>query len=289
MKQARRRKRQFDQLATPEGVRLLLDELRKAAPGLIPIEEERVISLLNSARYHQKARGADSAKGRPSQWTSNELKEVTTVLRALLDHETDGRVSLQTFIGQHLRLLTYPPEVANALQLGQINKQEASSLARLTGERLATTEVEAQQLRLELLNAHLATHGSQNQLREKVKEVLGENSLFSRETLALGMQKTDSLLEFNRQDVKHVFFETMRDLFYAIRMLNPADLKDEDIVEFMNAADSLSNTLKAIELRITQRQSKRIPAPDSTSIVEDSKEIQIVTDPLTGQVTYKFR
>ena len=224
MRQARRRQRQFDPLATPDGVRNLLEQLRKTAPSLIPADETRLISLLNAARYLEKRPHTKSPRGRPSKWSPEELSEAITLLRDLLDRATGGRVSLQTFIGQHLPLLAYPREIAKALQCGEINKQEAVALARLTADRLQTTEVEANEIRLTLLQTHLANYGSQNQLRVRVKEIIGESSFFSREALALGMLKTDSLLEFNHQDVKHVFFETMRDLFYAIRTLNPEDI-----------------------------------------------------------------
>lgn len=289
MRQARRRQRQFDPLATPDGVRNLLEQLRKTAPSLIPADEKRLISLLNAARYLEKRPHTKSPRGRPSQWSPEELSEAITLLRDLLDRATGGRVSLQTFIGQHLPLLVYPREIANALQCGEINKQEAVALARLTADRLQTTEAEANEIRLTLLQTHLATHGSQNQLRERVKEILGESSFFSRETLALGMLKTDTLLEFNHQDVKHVFFETMRDLFYAIRTLNPEDILEQDIAEFMSAADVLTNTLRTIELRVTQRKTRELPTSDAKTGTETDQEISILTDPQTGQVTYKFR
>lgn len=286
MRQARRR--QYDPWATPEGVRKLLHQLRQAAPGLIPGDEKRLISLLNAIRYLEKSPPTKSSRGRPSQWSAAELSEVSTLLRELLSRETGGRVSLQTFIGQHLPLLTYPAEIANALQRGEINKQEAGSLGRITADRLQTTELEAMEVRRSLLKAHLAALGSQNQLRERVKEILGETGFFSRETLNLGIQKTDSLLEFNRQDVKHVFFETMRDLFYAIRTINPEDVQEEDIAEFMTAADVLTNTLRKIEQRVALRKPKDAGALKMNFQPETDQQIEIITDPQSGQVTYKF-
>lgn len=289
MKSTRKRTRQFDPLATPKGVQKIFEQLRVTAPNLIPTKDDELISLLNAARYLKKRPAHASHRGRPSQWPPEVLNEAVTILRSLLEKETNGRVSVQTFIGQHLALLAYPLEIANALSGGQINKQEAASLARLTAERLQVAEEEARHLRLALLKAHLETFESQNQLRHKIKEMLGETTLFSRETLALGMQKSDSLLEFNRLDVKHIFFETMRDLFYAIRTLNPEELLDDDIAEFMRAADSLSDTLKGIEQRIAKRKlpssQTRNPQPPSNS----SQQLEIIKDPLTGNVTYKFR
>lgn len=286
---ARRRPRQFDPLTTQAGVRKFLEQLRETAPSIFPAEDESLISLLNAARYLNKRPTQTTQRGRPSQWAPETLSEAITVLRKLLERETNGRISVQTFIGQYLGILTYPNEIANALSSGQINKQEAASLARLTAERLQMTEEEVHQLRLELLKAHLDSQGSQNQLRNKVKEVLGENAFFSRETLAVGLQKSDSLLAFNRLDVKHIFFETMRDLFYAIRTLQPEELLDEDVAEFMSAADSLSNTLKGIEQRIAKRKVRPGQLVETQPTSNSTQRLEITKDPITGKVTYKFR
>ncbi|MBI1766481.1 MAG: hypothetical protein HYR56_34170 [Acidobacteria bacterium] len=283
-----RRQRQFDHLATPAGIRSVLKQLGEAAPNLIPTDENQLISLLNAVRYSLRKPQAGSHRGRPSHWSLEQIEQAKASLHTILERETKGRVSLQTFISQHLRHLTYPPEVVEALHDGKINKQEATALARLDGDRLQITKEQAQLLRQELLKSHLNAQGSQNQLRTRIKELLGENNLFTRETLALGMMKTDSLLELNRQDVKHVFFETMRDLFYAIRNLKPEDLRDEDITDFMEAADVLANRLKTIELRILQRRHHSKQQFENTSTPQQKGKLKIFTDPDTGQVTYKF-
>src|SRR5262245_54383046 len=106
MKTARRRQRTFDRLATQEGVRALLRQLREALPNLIPTTEAQLISLLNAIRHAERSTGTNSTKrGRPSHWRRDHLRQVATVLRELLERETQGRVTLLTFIGQHLRLL----------------------------------------------------------------------------------------------------------------------------------------------------------------------------------------
>ncbi len=288
MKNNLRRQRQFDPLATPEGVRQVLAKLRAISPTIFPENEEAMCSLLNAARYVEKKPLANSTRGRPNLWPPEVLSEAIALLRELLTRETNGRVSTQTFIGQHLRLLSFPPEIANALHLGQINKQEAAALARLSAERLQLAEEKARELRIGMLKTHAEMQGSQNQLRNKVKEVLGEVSVFSRETLALGVQKSDSLLEFDRLDVKHIFFETMRDLFYAIRTLNPDDLTDEDISAFMYSADSLSNTLKGIDLRVTRRKTQPHASSNDKTDRNQNQPVEVITDPVSGQVIYKF-
>lgn len=289
MKTARRRQRTFDHFATPAGVRTLLRKLREAAPDLIPATEKQAISLLNATRHAERSPSAGlTSRGRPRLWQTDHLSQVAVHLRQLLDRETQGRVSPQTFIGQHLRLLNYPAEVAAALQSGEINKQEALALSRLTAEKLQTTEAEAERMRLELLRAHLDARGSQNQLRERVKALLGENAVVSTETLALGLLKSDALLEVKAEDIRHVFFETMKELFYAIRRFEPTDLNEEDIEEFMAAADILTNTIHTIEQRITQRKSLKRAAPGFATNPALEHPVEIITDSTTGQIIYKF-
>ena len=289
MKTARRRQRSFDQFATPDGVRDMLRKLCQTAPDLVPTAEKQAISLLNAIRHAERNPDLSSTKrGRPRHWQTEHLLQVAAHLRALLDRETQGRVSLSTFVGQHLRLLAYPEEVAAALQKAEINKQEALALSRITAEKLQTTEAEARQMRLDLLRSHLDAQGSQNQLRARVQELFGENALVSTETLALSLIKSDALLEVNAEDIRHVFFETMKELFYAIRKFESDDLKEEDIEEFMAAADSLTNTIHAIKLRIAQRKSPKHIALGFSQSTKIEHPIKIVKDPNTGRITYQF-
>jgi hypothetical protein len=144
--------------------------------------------------------------------------------------------------------------VATALERGQINLQEATLLARLTHERLQSDARGARTIRQQVLKAHLEARGSQNQSRVRVREMLGESALITNETLAAGVRKADALLTVALEDVRHIFFETMKELFYALRSFNPDDLDEADIDEFMAAADLLSNTIHSIERRVWERR-----------------------------------
>lgn len=62
--------------------------------------------------------------------------EAASQLRGILERETSGRVSVNSFIGQYVPLLNFPSDVVNALSRGEINLHEAAQLARLTPERL---------------------------------------------------------------------------------------------------------------------------------------------------------
>jgi len=85
---------------------------------------------------------------------------VANHLRSLLNRETQGRISLNSFIGLYLRVLIFPSDVKEALVAGKINLFEAAQLARLTPERISVSPNEARDRRVELLRAHLMAHGS---------------------------------------------------------------------------------------------------------------------------------
>lgn len=284
----KRRQRNIDSLASPLAIRALLAQLQVAAPEHFPTIEKDQIALLNALRYAQVKGSKRTPQGRPSPWQSATLNAVSEKLQRILAEQTGGRVSLQTFICQYLPLLNYPPDILDALSQGDLNRQEALSLARLSAKRLQTSEAQARKLRQQLMRNHLLAQGSQNQLRQRVQEMLGQSSLLSRETLALGVMKADALLEVDADDVKHIFFETIKDLFYAIRDLEPDDLQDADIAAVMQAADSLSNTLRSInqrKLKPVERYSSQ--TFDSQNQTTESN-VQLQEDPATGFLIYQF-
>jgi hypothetical protein len=113
--------------------------------------------------------------GRPSRWPREKSMEAASQLRGILERETRGRVSVNSYIGQYVLLLNFPSDVVNALPRSEINLQEAAQLARLTNERLRCSPREAFSRRAEALRQHLAVQESQTCLRTRVKELLGES------------------------------------------------------------------------------------------------------------------
>lgn len=182
--------------------------------------------------------------------------EAAGQLRAILERETSGRVSLNSFIGQYLPILEFPSEVTCALSKGEINLHEATQLSRLTPERLDCTPAAAKASREEVLRAHLLAHGSQNSLRARVKEILGEVETVTSQQMTSVVQKADELLEIDPSDKRHFFYEEMKRLFYAMREIRPEDIDDESLDQFMAAADQLSNAIYVIELRRRRQQQK---------------------------------
>jgi hypothetical protein len=116
------------------------------------------------------------------------------------------------------------------------------------------TSAKARAVRAEVLRVHLLSQGSQNSLRERVKEILGEVVSVSTEQMANVVQKVDELLEIDPSDKRHLFYEEMKRLFYAMREIQPEDVDDESLDQFMAAADQLSNAIYSIELKRRKKQ-----------------------------------
>jgi hypothetical protein len=177
-------------------------------------------------------------------------------LRSILDRETSSRVSVNSFTGQYLPILYFPADVTLALAEGSVNLSEAAQLVRLTPERLNCPPAEARQQRRELLRAHLAVQGSQTRLRARVKEMLGESKAneVSSEAMATVLAKADELLEVDPSDSRHIFWEEMKRIFFAMREIELEDLNEEVLSQLMDVVDELSNALNRVE----QLRAKRL-------------------------------
>jgi hypothetical protein len=174
-----------------------------------------------------------------------------------LERETQGRVSVNSFIGQYLPLLLFPSDVTDALASGRINLQEAAQLARLTPQRLDCSPRIARDRRAELLLSHVAVQGSQTRLRTRVRELLGESvGPDIPGGLASVVSVVDELLDVDPSDARHMFWEEMKRLFFAMCEVEPEDLDDETMDDFLKAVDQVSNVLQRIERKRRLRERK---------------------------------
>lgn len=250
MRATRRRSRTPDPLADPSAVRALCKKLRERLPDLIPTSEKQLIRFLYAVRHVERRPASDTQRGRPGRWPREELMKAASQLRGILERETSGRVSLNSFTGQYLSILEFPSDVTDTLCSGQINLQEAAQLARLTPERLNCSPRAARERRAEVLQSHLAVQGSQTRLRARVKELLGETKQPEiSEGLTTVVTKVDELLEVDPADTRHMFWEEMKRLFFAMREIEPEDLDEETMDEFLQAMDGVSNVIYRIEKR----------------------------------------
>ena len=259
MRATRRRQRIPDSLATPEVVRAVCQNLRERMPDLIPSSEKHLLRFLYAVRHVERRPATDTKRGRPPRWPREKLLEAAAQLRAILERETSGRVSLNSFTGQYLPLLQFPSDVTDALTAGRINLQEAAQLARLTPRRLDCSPQEARARRGEVMCQHLAVQGSQTRLRVRVKELLGEaeRTEVSSGAMAAVVMKVDEMLEVDPSDARHLFWEEMKRLFYAMREIEPEDLDEETMDDFLAAIDGVSNVLFRVERRRQERHKRR--------------------------------
>jgi hypothetical protein len=217
-------------------------------PDVIPSYEKKLIRFLYAVRHIERRPTTDTQRGRPPQWPREKLVEAASHLRGLLERETRGRVSVNSFIGQYLPLLLFPSDVTDALASGRINLHEAAQLARLTPERLNCSARSARDQRAELLVSHLAVQGSQTRLRARVREMLGESIEPNISGgLASVVSVVDELLYVDPSDARHMFWEEMKRLFFAIREIEPEDLDEKTMEDFLKAMDQISNVLQRIE------------------------------------------
>jgi hypothetical protein len=255
MRATRRRQRTPDTLASPDSVRAVCDQLRARLPDLIHKSEKELLRFLYAVRHVERRPVTDTRRGRPGRWAREDLLKAAGELRAILGRETSERVSLSSFIGQYLPILHFPADVTDALSSGDLNLQEAAQLARLTAERLNCPVQTARVRRREIVQAHLAVHGSQTRLRSRVKELLGETHEMeiSSKSMASVVEKIDEMLEIDPADTRHMFWEEMKRIFFAMREVEPEDLDDEIMEEFLSAMDGVSNVLHRIEKRRRER------------------------------------
>ena len=254
MRSSRRRARKPDPLSSSVAVRAILNQLRERCPDTIPSSDRRLLKMLEAIRHIERRSATDTKRGRPARWDRKQLLEVGSHLRAILQRETSGRISLSSFIGQYLRILSFPADVTTALEHSDINLQEAAQLARLTPAHLDCSAQKAFSIRAEILRTHLAARGSQNALRVRIKEILSEVVDLTTEQMTDVVEKADLLLEIDPSDKRHIFYEQMKLLFYAMRDVQPEDLDDESIDKILAAADQLFSVIGAVEMKRKQRE-----------------------------------
>src|SRR5215207_1076663 len=155
MRANRRRQRKPDPLAHPEAIRAVFGSLRNLLPNVIPQSEKHLIKLLNAVRNVERHSASDTKRGRPSRWKRTDLIQVANHLRFLLERETQGRVSLNSFISLYVRSLDDPSDSVEALDASDINLFEATKLSRLTAERMNMISGKARELRGEIIRAHM--------------------------------------------------------------------------------------------------------------------------------------
>jgi hypothetical protein len=256
----RRRKRQTDLLASPGAVRSVLDEWVARCPSLARFSELRRRKLLHALRHLETYSATETRRGRPAHFDGELMKEAGRHLKAILERETGDRISLQTFVGHYVPILDWPEDVVQALGRGEISRLEAAQTARLTAERLGVREREAARIRREIVANHSRAQGSQTALREKVREALGELTIVTSEKMTAAVERVDDLLRVDPGDRRHLFYEQMKDFFFALREIQPEEIDDSALDLLVERADALMEVVFAI------RRRRKPPSPQSLRV-----------------------
>jgi len=249
-----RRQRKQDDLANPAAVRALLGEMQERCPALADFNERKLRKLLLAVRHQETYPATATKRGRPTNFVRGLIEETSRQLKAILSRATDGRISVQTFVGHYLPLLDWPEDVVASLVRGELSRLEAAQVARLTSGRLGVKEREAKKVRAEIIAGHIRAQGSQNALREKVCEALGELTMVTSEKMTLAVQQVDELLEVNPNDRRHLFYEQMKDFFFALRDIQPDEIDDATLDLLVRRADELMEVIHSIYRRRKQRE-----------------------------------
>jgi hypothetical protein len=203
--------------------------------------------MLRAARHIQRYSASDTKRGRPSHWKREDLLKVATSLNGILERETSSHISMASFVDHYLRVLDFPADVIEALNIGEINLFEAAQLARITAERIGSPSSQARHTRAELLSTHLQTKESGPRLRRRVNELLRDSSVE-----AGGGEVTDAELnleDFDPYDPTHLFWDQIKQLGFALRDIRPEDVNDEEIDELLKASEPVLTILARIQRR----------------------------------------
>src|SRR5215475_12693257 len=101
--------------------------------------------------------------------------------------------------------------LCEALENGEVTRLEAAQLARLVPERLDVKPKKALAIRQEVLSNHLKMLGSQTQLRRRVAELVGDETIMTSENMAAAVSQVDDLLTVEEDDRRHLFYEQMKE------------------------------------------------------------------------------
>lgn len=250
----RRRQRQNDNLASPMAVQTILAELKERCPALSAFNDRKLRKCLLAVRHLETYPATETKRGRPSDFDRDLLQDASRHLKAILERETGGRISIQTFIGHYLPILDWPEDVIAALKPGELTRLEAAQVARITADRLGVKPREARTIRDEIISNHIRSGGSQTALREKVREALGELTLVTSEKMTEAVERVDDLLRVDPSDRRHLFYEQMKDFFFALRDIQPDEIDDATLDTLVERADGLMEVIHVIQLRRKQKE-----------------------------------
>jgi hypothetical protein len=122
----------------------------------------------------------------------------------------------------------------------------------LQPERRDVKPKKALAIREEILSNHLKMQGSQTQLRRRVAELLGAETIVTSENMMAAVRQVDDLLTVAEDDRRHLFYEQMKEFFFAMRDIRPEEIADPTLEEILEASDQLMGVI--YKIRRTRKQ-----------------------------------
>lgn len=260
----RRRKRRPDLFASANWVRSIFDKLKADFPLLSSLREKELVKLARAVRHVERYSATDTRRGRPSRWPREDVIRVGSKLGEILSRETNGRISVATFVDHYLRILDFPSDVMDALLRGEINLFEAEQLSRLTAKRLDTSQPQARRKRSEMLLAHLKSQASGERLRQRINDLFRQQKSESAGLAAAdsaadkAAENHSSLEDFDPYDSTHLFWEEIKQLGFAFREIRREDLDNELLEELLNAAEPVWKVLRKIKTIQNKKRAEKL-------------------------------
>jgi hypothetical protein len=287
LKATRRRTRKTDPLASRAAVQGVIQKLRASLPNLIPKSDKELLSLLRATLYAERHPDIRTKRGRKAIWKDYELIKTASALRTIL-RETKA-VSVRSFVEHYLLIPSFPQDVAEALERGEINLFEAEQLARLVSSRTGIREEKMKKRRRAMLQTHIQSGESGARLKARIDALLhlyknpedtaepsAEAARFSPEVLAAAAQ-LEAELEADRQDPDslvagigpdHFFYEYLQIIVSYMREVRPEEISDQVMERVMTLSEQLIQQLNAI-------YKQQYPPADEATMEEAKKSFHI--------------
>jgi hypothetical protein len=218
-------------------------------PLLSSLKEKDLVKLARAVRHVERYSATDTRRGRPSRWHREYLVKVGSKLSEILDRETQGRISVATFVDHYLRILDFPSDVLESLSKGEVNLFEAEKLARVSASRLDGSQAEARRKRAGILSAHLKSRSSGERLRRRINELLAQPrpKIISSSPSGDEPEEYSDVEDFDPYDSTHLFWEQIKQLGFAFREIRHEDVNDELLEELLKAAEPIWGVVRKIK------------------------------------------
>lgn len=239
----RRHRRNLDPYQTQERFHELLDKMKIAVYPKGVIDED-FRKLLYAIQYAERHPLKESKSGRRARFDETFLFNSALKIKAVLQNETAGRISLLRFITTYLPIPNYSHDVQKALDDYKINLEEAHILARINRTSLGeAVKRKPSEIRREIIDSHLKRQGTQAELKKRVDERLNLTPKGQATNVAVNVAiidaNIDQLLEFNEFDTEHLLWEEIKGLVYLMREVDSSLIDDGTTEQVLKDLDSI--------------------------------------------------